>query len=108
MTFDLLYFDGCPSWKIAEQNLHQVLSEMGWKAEIHLIHILDDSQAAQYKFQGSPSIRYNGVDLWPALQDEYHLGCRVYMTPQGLKGYPPVNMIKQRLLELTNETRTNA
>ncbi|MEN6570236.1 MAG: thioredoxin family protein [Anaerolineaceae bacterium] len=100
MTFELLYFDGCPSWKITLQNLRQVLSEMGWKAEIHLINILDDTQAEKQKFQGSPSIRYNGVDLWPSPQDDYHLGCRVYSTPYGLKGSPTVEMLRLRLREL--------
>lgn len=100
MTFDLLYFDGCPSWRTALQNLRLALSETGWQEEIRLLNIHDDDQAGKEKFLGSPSIRYNGVDLWPLQQEEYHLGCRVYYTAQGLKGSPTVEMFKVRLNEL--------
>jgi hypothetical protein len=103
MRFELLYFDDCPSWKSALKNLNQALFELDWQAEIQLVQITDDFQAGTQKFLGSPSIRYNRADLWPVHQDEYHLGCRVYSTPQGLKGAPTVEMIKLRLQELVSE-----
>ena len=108
MTFELLYFDGCPSWKQAVQNLRQALTDLELTPMIVMVKIVDDSQAQSRKFTGSPSIFFNGIDLWPVQQDEYHLGCRVYVTPQGMKGYPTVNMIKQRLQDLLNLKQTNA
>jgi hypothetical protein len=100
MTIQLLYFDGCPSWKAALDNLHKALGSINWTPEIEIIEILDDAQAALYAFQGSPSFKYNGRDLWEQLQDEYHLGCRVYQTPQGLRGVPTVEMLQKRLEEV--------
>lgn len=100
MTIQLLYFDGCPSWQAALENLHKALAAMDWKPEIELILIQDDAQAAQYTFQGSPSLKYNGRDLWEQKLDEYHIGCRVYPTPNELRGVPTVEMLEERLQEV--------
>jgi len=100
MTIQLLYFDGCPSWKAALENLHKALAAMDWTPEIELIEIQDDAQATLYAFQGSPSLKYNGWDLWEQKHDEYHIGCRVYQTPLGLRGVPTVEMLQKRLQEI--------
>ncbi len=100
MTIQLLHFEGCPSWKQALTNLHAALANMDWDPEIEIIDIEDDEAATRYAFQGSPSIKYQGVDLWEVKQDEYHIDCRVYNTPQGLRGVPTVQMLQERLEEL--------
>lgn len=106
MTFELLYFEGCPSWHNALKNLRQALKELGLKATIKLVKIGDDMQAQMRKFVGSPSIYMNGTDLWPVEQDEYHLGCRVYLTSDGLEGAPTVELISRRLREHANQATT--
>ena len=57
----------------------------------------DDAQAAQLKFAGSPSLRVDGVDLWPEERKRYNLSCRVYLTPDGLHGVPTVAMLREQL-----------
>ena len=95
-----LYFDECPSWKQALANLHEALAKMHWDPPIEIVEIQTDEQANQYEFQGSPSIKFNGVDLWPAKQEKYFLGCRVYHTPAGLRGVPGTEMLQERLQQV--------
>jgi hypothetical protein len=99
-TITLLYFDGCPSWKAALDNLGGVLNELGLTVEIELIKIESNDQAQEQKFLGSPSIRVNGVDLWPEDRQTYTMSCRVYQTPSGFSGVPTSEMIKARLQEV--------
>ena len=97
MEIELLYFDGCPSWRGGLENLQASLKAEGLEAAIRMVRVEDDKDAARLKFLGSPSFRADGVDLWPAEHKPYHLSCRVYTTPQGLKGAPTVEMLRQKL-----------
>jgi hypothetical protein len=40
----------------------------------------------------------NGRDLFPTEErEDWRLGCRVYATPKGLKGFPTADMIRAKL-----------
>lgn len=97
MKIDLLYFDGCPSWEAAIKNLHTALSSEGLNADINLIKVDTAEDASRLKFLGSPSILVNGMDLWPEQRSVYTLSCRVYATPQGMRGVPTVEMLQEKL-----------
>jgi len=97
MKIDLLYFDGCPSWQQGLENLKKALAEEGIQATINLIKLEDNAQAERFKFLGSPSFRINGKDLWHEERLDYALSCRVYMTPEGMRGAPTVDMLRQKL-----------
>mgnify|MGYP000053029767 CR=1 FL=1 len=97
MNIELLYFEGCPYWEEALANLKTALTEEKITAQIQLNCVKDNEQAEQVKFLGSPSFRINGVDLWPEARQRYNLSCRVYATPQGMKGAPTVEMFRQAL-----------
>ena len=101
----LLYFDGCPSWHLALENLKTVIETEQIPAEIVLIRIDDPDQAQRNHFLGSPSFRVNGIDLWPLEQKNYTLSCRVYQTPTGFQGSPTIEMLKERLLEIIPSRR---
>ncbi|MEZ0397397.1 MAG: thioredoxin family protein [Anaerolineales bacterium] len=96
MKIELFYFDGCPSWEGALENLKAALQAEGLEAEIRLVKVEDDEQAARLKFAGSPSFRADGVDWWPEPRSRYNLSCRVYNTPQGLRGAPTVEMFREQ------------
>ena len=96
----VLYFDGCPSWQVALQNVQKVIETDKIPAEIRLIKIESPEQAQQERFLGSPSFRVNGTDLWPEEREHYTLSCRVYQTPDGLKGSPTIEMLREQLREL--------
>ena len=98
MEIELLYFDGCPSWKSALANLKIALVEENPSAQIHLIKIDSPEQANKQRFLGSPSIRIESTDLWPEQREDYFMGCRVYPTPEGLRGFPTIEMIRGKLI----------
>ena len=96
----LLYFDGCPSWQSGLNNLHAALKANELDESVELVQVMDNDDAARKKFLGSPSFRIDGVDLWNEERDTYSLSCRVYVTPQGLKGSPSVSMLQEAIRRL--------
>ena len=97
---DVLYFEGCPTHLEAEKALREVLSEEGIGAEVELVAVNTDEEAQRLRFPGSPTIRVNGEDLFPVPEwGEYALGCRMYATPEGLKGSPTAKMLKEALTD---------
>ncbi len=100
MQIDLLYFEDCPSWQEGMGNLKVALAAEKLEADIRLVKVADDEDANRYKFLGSPSFCVDGVDWWPEKRDQYSLSCRVYPTPQGMKGTPTVDMLREKLRTL--------
>lgn len=100
MKIQLLYFSGCPSYKEGEENLRQALKELGLGEDIEMINIETDEMAKEYKFIGSPTIRVDDRDLDPRAEGAKvtgYKGCRIYQTPEGIKGAPTIEMIKKAI-----------
>ena len=97
MQIELLYFDGCPSWEDGLNNLEAALKEEDITSSVERIKVDDDEEANRLRFLGSPSFRVNGQDLWHEERDTYSLSCRVYPTPDGIKGYPTMAMLREKL-----------
>jgi len=103
MIIELLYFDGCPSWQAGLDNLNAALTAEGLEARVRLVEVAKDKDAEGLRFLGSPSYRVNSVDLWPEECQQYNLCCRVYNTPDGLKGAPTVDMLREQLRKSQKE-----
>jgi hypothetical protein len=103
MEIKLLYFDGCPSWQNALASLQKIIKEEGLEIPVNLVEVKSDREATDDKFLGSPSFHVSGQDFWPENRDSYSMCCRIYNTPQGLKGWPTDGMLRQRLFELIKE-----
>jgi hypothetical protein len=99
MKIDLLYFSDCPSYREGLENLKTALAAEGLQAKIRMLPVEDEALAQRLKFLGSPSFQIDGQDLWAEQRQTYHLSCRVYHTPQGLRGAPSVEMLRQKLHE---------
>lgn len=100
MKVEILYFAGCPTYREAEKTLREVLVEEGAEAEIELVEVNTDEEARRLRFPGSPTIRVEGRDLFPAGErEDWRMGCRVYATPEGLRGSPTAEMFKEALTE---------
>ena len=97
VKYELLYFDGCPSWQEALENLRQALQAEGLSMDVSLFRVEGNDHAISVKFRGSPTIRIGGDDLFPEESAEYGLSCRVYQTEIGLRGWPTAPMIRRRL-----------
>ena len=100
VKIELLYFDGCPSWSNAHDSLVESLEKLEISAEIALIAVETEQGAIEHKFTGSPTLKVDGADLFPTGQTDFSLGCRVYQTPQGLKGWPTKEMIIEKLTSI--------
>ncbi len=98
LKIELLYFEGCPSYRVAEDLLREVLAEANVSDPIKLIEIKTETDAQQWKFPGSPTIRFDGVDPFAHGEASYGLECRVYLTPDGLRGWPTKSMLRKALL----------
>ncbi len=94
----MLYFDGCLSYVAATRAVREVLTELGMEAEVELVGVNSDEDAERLRFPGSPTIRVDDRDLFPVPErGVWALGCRTYATPEGLKGYPTREMIREAL-----------
>ena len=60
---ELLYFDDCPGWQQALDNLNTALADQTETA-VMVIRIRSDEDAQAEGFTGSPTIRLNGRDLF--------------------------------------------
>ena len=100
MKIELVYFDGCAFWQRGLKNLEAALQEQRLVQSVELVKVSNEADASRLKFLGSPSFRINGQELWPEEREGYSLSCRLYNTPQGLKGYPTVSMLKEALEKL--------
>ncbi|MGZ9225101.1 MAG: DF family (seleno)protein [Anaerolineales bacterium] len=97
MKIQLLYFDDCLSWEAGLKNLRTALKDENLSASIEMVNVADDDDATRLKFLGSPHFRVDGEDLWHEEREIYSLSCRVYPTPEGIKGFPTVSMLREQL-----------
>ena len=91
MQVQLLWFEGCPNHVAAEAQLREVLAERGLEVPIERIEVPDEATGDAVSFPGSPTVRIDGVDIEPGweLCEDCTPRCRVYATPEGLRGAPP-------------------
>ena len=84
MTVELLWWDGCPSYSEALDQLKRILREEGVEADVKVVEVVSDEQAREERFFGSPTIRIDGEEAIPPGDGEpYSLTCRVYVTRAG-------------------------
>ncbi len=94
-TIELQYFDGCPNVAKARELIEHYQHE---HPEVQLIYtqIMDNEQASQLGFRGSPTILIDGKDLFQQpVPDEPSMACRFY--PGGLPEYHKFVEMIQRL-----------
>ena len=94
MEITLLYFDGCPNWKIADERLAQLASErQDIRVSRRLVQTPEEAEALA--FHGSPSILVDGVDPFAAPGAAVGLTCRLYTTPDGPAGAPSLDQLRE-------------
>lgn len=94
MDVTLLYFEGCPHWKIARERLNVLALE---RPDIRVKHQLVETpeQADRFGFLGSPSIQVDGVDVFAEPGSQVGLTCRRYLTPDGYAGAPTLEQLRE-------------
>lgn len=96
MDITLLYFDGCPHWKVADDRLVLLAAE---RPDITLTRrlVADAAEADRIGFLGSPSILVDGLDPFAEPGSQVGLSCRRYPTPDGYEGAPTLEQLREAL-----------
>jgi hypothetical protein len=101
---EILYFDGCPNHEPVLALVERVDDELGTSAEVRLVNVPDQETAELARFLGSPTVRVDGVDVYPHAEQraEYALSCRVFTTEHGPSGQPDERWIRDALAKAAN------
>lgn len=63
MKVELLYFNGCPNYKVLLLRLRGFLQREGIEAELELKRVETPEEAVRLGFIGSPRVRVDGHDI---------------------------------------------
>jgi hypothetical protein len=95
----LLYLDGCPHWRHAEEVVHQALREVDLPEQpVTLRQVETPEEAQRLSFHGSPTVLLDGADPFADPATPVGLMCRVYRTDDGLAGSPSLEQMTAALM----------
>ena len=94
MRVELLYFDGCPNWQLADERLRDALARAG-RDDVRVEHeqVTTPEQAVATGFRGSPTVLVDGCDPFADPDAPVGLTCRVFRTEAGPAGAPTVEQL---------------
>ena len=93
MDVRLLYFDGCPNWQETDDRLREALARHAQQVSPTYVKVSTAEDAERLSFRGSPTILVNGADPFADDSAPVGLSCRVFHTPEGLRGAPTVEQL---------------
>ena len=94
----LRYFDSCPSWQTTSTRLRQALDAVGHSDAAVRYERVETAEAAErLGFVGSPTVLIDGHDPFLTPGAAVGLACRLYPTPEGLRGSPTVEQLVEAL-----------
>lgn len=98
MNVELLYIAGCPGWRVADERTRRALDALGLRDVVvrHRV-VATATEAGESGFAGSPTILIDGADAFASAERVTELSCRLYPTPEGLRGSPTVEQIGEAL-----------
>ncbi|MCJ1697949.1 thioredoxin family protein [Rathayibacter caricis] len=98
MMIEVLHIDDCPNWKDVGPRLEEALATTGHSDVPVTYRLLATSEdAADVAFAGSPTITFDGEDLFPSAWRATDLACRIYFTPDGLAGLPTTEQLVEAI-----------
>ena len=98
MFVTLRYFDGCPNWQTTDALLREALDATGHTdlaVDREKVETLED--ADRLGFVGSPTVLIDGHDPFFLPGAPVGLACRLYATPEGLRGSPTIEQLVEVL-----------
>ena len=105
MEIELLVVQDCPHEAAAAELITTAVAHTGVKATITYTIIASEDQARQRGFIGSPTILLNDSDPFARLEAPVALACRLYSTPDGLRGVPTLRDLRQALKRVAGVRR---
>ncbi len=105
---EILAREDCPNRDMAIIVVERVVDEIGVPAEIQIVDVVDDEEAAEYRVLGSPTVLVDGRDVDPEpMYDVFSADDRLYRTPRGPCGWPEAEWIRDALLRAVAQTTSN-
>ena len=95
MKIEVLYFRGCPSWRVAWTVVGDALARTGVEATVELVDVAGLPESRLAGFAGSPTVRIDGQDLEGYEGPPLH-ACRRFASNGG-KGWPSVEAVEEAL-----------
>lgn len=99
MRVELLYWDADPEVMTARQRLVEVLIEDAFETPIQMVSVTSAEDAAFLGFPGSPTIRIDGVDVYPEGAAQVGLALRSYPSEAGPPERVPSKAVIRRAME---------
>ena len=105
MKVELLHVRDCPNHLSTLQIVKDVLRESGLPLDVIEIEIASGSQAENYAFPGSPTVRVDGSDVEPGLSGLTSSGvsCRSYVVNGKRQGMPDCDWIVKAIRSRQSE-----
>lgn len=103
MRVELLFTDSDPNAMLARQRLVEVLIEDAFETPIQMIAVTSLEDARFLDFRGSPTIRIDGVDVYPEGAAEVGLHLRAY--PSEVDGSPEATPSKRLIRNAVEAAR---
>ena len=98
VNVELLVVPDCPNESGALSVLRLAFERVGLAAQsVRTTVIVSQEQAQERAFVGSPTILIDGVDPFGVPGQSPAIACRVYATPAGLSGVPPLGDVVSAL-----------
>lgn len=97
MEIEVLVVPDCPHQGPATELIAAALADTGVRAHVTITTIATHDQALQRGFTGSPTILLNGSDPFATPDSPAALTCRLYPTPDGLRGVPELQHLRRAL-----------
>jgi len=97
MRIELLVVPDCPHEDAAAELIATAVADTGVQAQVTRTVIISQDQARRRAFVGSPTILLNGCDPFADPAAVTAMACRLYSTPEGMRGVPALRDLRQAL-----------
>ena len=97
MHIELLVIPDCPNAATAAELIRTAVADTRVRADITHIVIATQDEARRRGFTGSPTILLDGADPFARADEPVALSCRLYSTPDGPRGVPPLRDLRRAL-----------
>ncbi|MER5503617.1 organomercurial lyase [Streptomyces sp. NPDC002561] len=96
MRITVLTVPDCPNDPLAQERIAAALE--GRAAEVELVEVRDEAEAARWGMSGSPTVLLDGVDPFAPAAAAPSVSCRLYRDADGtVSGAPSVAALRQAL-----------
>lgn len=100
IDIEILYFRDCPNYNKSVEQIKNALKELNISVPLKLTEVTKEN-FKDYSFYGSPTILVNKRDIEGRISKLF--GCRIYNYNNKNFGYPPKNILINKLLSVFEE-----